>query len=158
MTEKEAHCGAKATVIQGVPFINNDVVNYYEVVLENLRGEYRLESQSLNLLVQRVTVIAGLGAKCYAAVIPLGSSDGALSCVAGALLSPGLSAAASNLSSGEGGLGALTLVCEEVLNYFVNNVLIGLDSENGLGKLDLANRGACHVIYCNLRHDVSSSL
>ena len=64
----------------------------------------------LDLLVEAIAVIAGLGAEGDAAVGPLGSTGRALTGVAGALLSPGLFAAAGDLGAGQGGLGALALV------------------------------------------------
>ena len=88
---------------------------------------------------------------------PLGSPDGALTGTAGALLAPGLDAAAGNLGAGQGGLGALTAVGQVVLHHVVDNSLVGLDAEHSFGEFDLADLLAGHIINVSLRHDLRSS-
>ena len=67
--------------------------------------------------------------------------------MAGAFLSPGLAAAAADLGTGQGGLGALALVGQVVDNRSVHDRAVGLDAEHGVGKLDLANGFAGHIKY-----------
>ena len=86
-----------------------------------LGGQHALESQTLDLLVQHVAVAAGLGGKHDAAVGPLRGAGAALTGAAGALLAPGLSAAAGNLSAGQSALRALTAVGQMVLDDFMHN-------------------------------------
>ena len=76
----------------------------------------------------------------------------------GALLSPGLSAAAGNFGSGQSGLGALALVGKIVLDNSVNSNSVGFDAKQSIAQFDLANCLAGHVININLRHCSSSSL
>ena len=76
--------------------------------------------------------------------------------MAGAFLSPGLTAAAADLGTGQSGLGALTLVGQVGDNRQVHGSLVGLNAEHGLGKLDLGNGFASHIKYRNLRHWYSS--
>ena len=54
-----------------------------------------------------------------------GARVAALTGVAGALLAPGLSAAAGNLGAGEGALGALSAIGEVVLHNLMHNDGIG---------------------------------
>ena len=70
---------------------------------------------------------------------PLRSADGALAGTAGALLAPRLDAAAGDLCAGQGTLRALTAVGQMILYDVVNDSLIGLDPENGIRELDLAD-------------------
>ena len=74
----------------------------------------RSYSFGLNKKAKRLALKSVLSAKV--AEGPLGSPGAALTGAAGALLTPGLAAAAGNLSAGQSGLGALTLVCQMILN------------------------------------------
>lgn len=107
-------------------------------------------------LVQRISVTTGFRAQSNAAVSPLGSSDGALSRVAGAFLSPGFAAAASDFGSGQGGLGALALVGQVINHRSMHYHAVGFDSEYGIGKGDIADHFAGHIIYVYIWHRASS--
>ena len=71
----------------------------------------------------------------------------------GALLTPGLLAAAGNLGAGQSTLSALTAVGQMILYDVVNDSLIGLDPENGIRELDLADLLTSHVEHVRFRHD-----
>ena len=83
---------------------------------------------------------------------PLRGAGAALAGVAGALLLPGLLAAAGNLRAGQCGLRALTAVGQMILDDVVDDGLVGLDAEHGLGKLNLADLLAVHVVNIGLKH------
>src|SRR5699024_11582726 len=108
--------------------------------------------QAAHLIVDVVAVAAGLGAQGDAAVGPLGSADGALAGVAGALLAPGLLAAARDFLADLGVLGALALVGQEVHDCDVNSLFIRGDAEHGVGKLDLADLFAVPIDYVKFCH------
>ena len=118
----------------------------------SLGAQNGLQSQTADLLVERVAVIAGLRGKDDAAVRPLRGAGAALTGVAGALLLPGLLAAAGDLSAGQCGLRALTAVGQMILDDVVDDGLVGLDAEHGLGKLNLADLLAVHVVNIGLKH------
>ena len=84
---------------------------------------------------------------------PLGSTGRALTGVTGTLLTPGLLAAAGNLGAGQSTLGTLTAVGQVVLDHLVDHDLVGLDPEDGLGELDLADLLTGHVKHVRFRHD-----
>ena len=83
---------------------------------------------------------------------PLGSAGRTLAGTAGALLAPGLFAAAGNLSAAQGALGALALVGKLCNDDLVHDRLIHRNCKDAVGQLDLADIGALHVRQCNLRH------
>src|SRR5699024_1922827 len=97
----------------------------------------------------------GLGGEHNAAVSPLGGPGGALTGAAGALLAPGLDAAAGDLGAGQGALGALTAVGQVILDHLVHNRLVGLDPEHSCGELHFADLRAGHIYNSCLRHLVS---
>src|SRR5699024_179172 len=107
---------------------------------------------TLYLAVERVAVVTGLRAQGDTTVCPLGSADGTLSCMASALLSPGLAATAANLCAGQSGLSALTLVGQVVNDCSVHNCCIRLDAEHGVRKVHFPNALAGHIINCYLWH------
>ena len=141
----------------GLDLVHLDLVHNDQVAGSNLRGQSGLQGQSLNLLVQGVAVISGLGCKHNAAVSPLGSADGALTGAAGALLAPRLNAAAADLSAGQGALGTLAAVRQMVLYHIVHNrQLLGsmpnTASESSISPTCLP----CHIINIRLRHELHS--
>ena len=89
--------------------------------------------------------------------MPPWGAGGALTGVTGALLAPGLDAAAGDLCAGQGTLRALTAVGQMILYDVVNDSLIGLDPENGIRELDLADLLTSHIKNFSL-HDLLSSL
>src|SRR5699024_2366146 len=95
------------------------------------------------------------GSEHDTAVGPLRRTGAALTGPAGALLSPGLSAAAGNLSAGQSGLGALTQVGQVVLDHIMDNRLVGSNAENSFGQFDLANLLAGHIVNLS-KHDLRS--
>ena len=62
-------------------------------------------------------------------------------------------AAAGDLAPGQGALGALTAVCQMILDRGVNHGHIGLNPEHGIGELDLADLLTGHIIKVRFRHD-----
>ena len=93
---------------------------------------------------------------CSDNVSPLGSPGGTLTGVAGALLAPGLLAAAGDLGAGQSALGALTAVGQVVLDHLVDHSRVGLDAEHRIGELDLADLLAGHVKHICFSHDLHS--
>ena len=83
---------------------------------------------------------------------PLGSTGAALPGVAGALLTPGLSAAAGDFGAGEGALGTLSAVGEVVLDNLVHDGLVGLDAEDRVVQFHSADFCAGHVQHFHSRH------
>ena len=86
------------------------------------------------------------------AVGPLRSTDGALTSVTGALLTPRLLAAAGNFHADLGVLGALTLVGRKFTTAMWTAFSFGVIPNNGVGKLDLANVLTVHIDYIKLCH------
>jgi hypothetical protein len=84
-------------------------------------------------------------AKSYATVSPLGSSDGTLTSVAGAFLSPGFSAAAANFGSGLGRLSTVTTVSKIVNNCCMHCNGVRFNTENGFREGKSTDFFAVHV-------------
>ena len=147
---------AKGKSVDRPAVIRQDGIHHNDPVLGSLGGEHALERQALDLLVHHVAVAAGLGGKDDAAVGPLGGPGGALTGVAGALLAPGLLAAAGDLGPGQGALGALPAVGQVVLHHVMHDADVGLNAENALGQVDLGGLLlARHIIDVSLRHIAS---
>ena len=83
---------------------------------------------------------------------PLGRTGAALTGVAGALLSPGLLAAAGHFGAGQSALGALTAVCQVIHHDGMDGGLVGFYAENALGEFHLADLLASHIIDVCFRH------
>ena len=75
-----------------------------------------------------------MGAKTMPPWVHWGDAGAALAGVAGALLAPGLDAAAGDLGAGQGALSALTAVGQVVLDHLMDDGLVGLDAEDGLSR------------------------
>ena len=101
--------------------------------------------------MQRVS--AGLGGEHDAAVRELRRTVGRVTGAAGALLAVNFTAAAAHLRAGQGALRALAAIGKNRAHDFVHDGHVGFDSEDTVGKLDLANTLARNVHQCNLRHD-----
>ena len=76
----------------------------------------------------------------------------------GTLLSERLSAASADFTAGLGGLGALPLVGEIILNYLVNSEFVRLDTEDGVAELQCSGFCAGHVKHFYLCHLTASLL
>ena len=119
----------------GLVLFHADVVQNDHIAVFHFGRQGGQHGQFLHLFVQRISVVTGFRAQSNAAVSPLGSSDGALSRVAGAFLSPGFAAAASDFGSGQGGLGALALVGQVIDHRSMHYHAVGFDSEYGILSL-----------------------
>ena len=84
--------------------VGRDVVHNDHLAVCDLGGQCAEQCCSFGLLRNGDSVAAGLRAECYTAVRPLRRTRGTLACSAGALLLPGLLAAAADLGAGERGL------------------------------------------------------
>jgi hypothetical protein len=129
----------------GLVLIHDQAVDDDQVAVGSLVRQGGLDGQTLDLLVQGVAVIAGLGAQSDATVSPLGAAGGTLTGMTGTLLAPRLAAAAGNFGAGLGALGALTLVGQEVDHGSVHYFLIRGDTEDGVGKLNIRDLLAAFV-------------
>ena len=121
-------CAQETGELLGLDLVHLDLVDDDDVSGLSLGAQNGLQSQTADLLVERVAVIAGLRGKDDAAVRPLRGAGAALAGVAGALLLPGLLAAAGDLSAGQCGLRALTAVGQMILDDVVDDGLVGLDA------------------------------
>ena len=93
-------CAQETGELLGLDLVHLDLVDDDDVSGLSLGAQNGLQSQTADLLVERVAVIAGLRGKDDAAVRPLRGAGAALAGVAGALLLPGLLAAAGDLGAG----------------------------------------------------------
>src|SRR5699024_4534026 len=91
----------------------------------------------------------------HAAVTPHWAAGIAGAGTAGALLTPGLLGGVADLALGERALRALALIGEIVLDGCVEDGLVRLDAENGLGEGVLADLFACHIVNDCIGHCVS---
>ena len=127
-------------VLGGLQLVDDD-----DVAALGLAAQSRQQRQTLDLLVQAIAVIAGLGAQRYTAMRPLRAAGRALARTAGALLAPRLAAAAGHFAARLGALRALTLIGEEIHNSRVHNFFIGSDAKDGVGKLNRGYLLAVHI-------------
>ena len=74
------------------------------------------------------------------------------------LLTERLSAASADIASGLCGLSALSLVCQVVLDNFVNSEFVGLYAEDRIGELQASGLSAGHIQYFYCCHFASSLL
>jgi hypothetical protein len=74
----------------------------------------------------------------------------------GALLSPGLAAAAGYLGAGQSGLSALSLICQINFDCGMENIGVYFGAEHRIGKFDTADFFAGHIDYLKIRHCFSS--
>ena len=70
----DAELGQEALESLGLDLIHLQTVDNDYLALGCLGGQSGLKSQSLDLAVEGVAVISGLGGKCYAAVVPHGGA------------------------------------------------------------------------------------
>ena len=138
--------------------MNNGTISGNMTSRDGSRGaQGAADGQLLGLFVDGVAEIAGLGAQGDPAVRPLGSAGGTLTGTAGTLLTTGLAAAAGDLGTGQGALGTLALVGQVALHIGVHDGGVGLDAEDTVVQLDLADDLAGHIYYVHFRHCDSSS-
>src|SRR5699024_3487902 len=114
----------------GLNLVHAQAVHHQQVAGGSLSGQNGHQGQTLHRLAEGVAAIPGLGSEHDTAVGPLRSTGGTLTGVTGALLAPGLAAAAGNLGTGQSALSALTAVGQVILDHIVNDVLVGLDAED----------------------------
>ena len=100
-------------------------------------------------------MIARGRAKDDAAATPLGSTDRTLTGAAGALLTPRLAAAAADLGTALGVMGASAIGSHEVTHALVHHGHVGGDAVHGLAELELGDLLAGDVLDINRRHCLS---
>ena len=94
-----------------------------------------------------------MGAEDHATASIVGSADGALASVAGALLTEGLAATAADHTTGLGVCSALAQSCHLGLHDLVHDIDVGLDAEDGIVSshgLDVVACGIEDLDICHL--------